>query len=136
MDIQHARSVWFDANNDGAFDVLLGYSFDPGRRFEWKTRFFISKGSTNHWLGMRLVGPTGNREAIGARVLITSGGRKQLQQVGQLDGSLFSQGYFWLHFGLGQQEAVKNVKVFWPDGSIQELNNVPANQTLLIQKGS
>ncbi len=131
------RAIWFDANNDGASDVLVAYnSHLSDGSYKWGTKFFLSTGSTNNWLGVRLVGPTGNREAIGARVQITSGGKKQLEQVGQLDDSHFSQGFYWLHFGLGPQTNVENVKVIWPDGSVRELSNVPVNQTIIIHKDS
>ena len=38
-------------------------------------------GNENHWLGLRLVGVASNRDAYGARVLLTSGGATQLREV-------------------------------------------------------
>jgi hypothetical protein len=39
-----------------------------------------------------------------------------------------------LHFGLGDHEKVDSVQVIWPDGSLQTLLNVKADQRLVIDK--
>jgi hypothetical protein len=129
-----ARTIWFDADSNGFFDLLLTYTMNFNYPLKWRTRFFTSLGSANHWLGLRLIGPPGNRQAIGARVLVRAGGREQLQQVGQSEGSHYSQGNFLLHFGLGTMDTVDAVKVFWPDGSTRELKGVAGNQTVLLRR--
>jgi enediyne biosynthesis protein E4 len=41
-----------------------------------------------------------------------------------------------VHFGLGQVEMVDSLEVLWPGGRISKLQNVPANQTLVINDSS
>jgi hypothetical protein len=48
-----------------------------------------------------------------------------------------SQGDPRLHFGLGKAEVASLVEVRWPDGSVEKLENVKANQFLkLVHKMS
>jgi hypothetical protein len=37
-----------------------------------------------------------------------------------------------LHFGIGKAEVVDGVEIRWPDGVIEKLQNVKANQTLKL----
>ncbi len=41
-----------------------------------------------------------------------------------------------VHFGLGQVEMVDSLEVVWPDGRISKLQNVAANQALVIDESS
>ena len=65
--------------------------------------------------------------------VVTSEG-VQRQQVGQAEGSIRSQGHYRLYFGLGKQQTVNSVKVFWPDGQLQEIKNPASDQLLVIQQ--
>ena len=39
-----------------------------------------------------------------------------------------------LHFGLGRADAVAELTVRWPDGSVQTLPHVPADQVLRVEQ--
>jgi len=56
---------------------------------------------TGDALSVRAMTSTG-RDAIGARITLTSGGRKQMDEV-RSGGSFISQNDFRLHFGLGAE---------------------------------
>jgi hypothetical protein len=55
-------------------------------------------------------------------------------EVGNNEGAFFSQGHYRLYFGLGQNERAKAVKIRWPDGSMQQLDNVPGDALLVIEQ--
>ncbi len=141
-----ARATWLDADNNGSRDLLLAtrYSNSLSNRIYnkitpqslqptfWALTLYPNIGNINHWLEVKLVGPSGNRPAIGTNVEIVTSDGVQLQAVGQSDGSQYSQGHYRLYFGLGQQEKVDSIKVFWSDGYVQEFKNIPSDQLLTL----
>lgn len=127
------RSLWFDADNNGFPDLLLSRKEaddDTGRL--WDTGLLRNLGNDNHWLQLRLRGPRRNREAIGAHVIVTAGDRALQQQVGQFEGSSYSQGHYRLYFGLGAADRVDRIEVLWPDGTRTTRENVSPDRLLTI----
>jgi hypothetical protein len=76
---------------------------------------------------------TSGRDAIGARVAVTSGGRAQIDEV-RSGGSFISQNDFRLHFGIGKS-ASADLSVRWPDGKSETFPAVAANQIVTIEEG-
>ena len=76
---------------------------------------------------------TSGRDAIGARVTLASGGRKQVDEV-RSGGSFVSQNDFRLHFGLGKA-ATADLSVRWPDGKNESFTGVAANQIVTVEQG-
>ena len=85
----------------------------------------------NHYLLVRTVGTKSNRDGIGARVIISVGGRTQHAEV-QSGGSYLSHNDLRLHFGLGQAERVDRLEVRWPSGAVQVLSDIAADQVLTV----
>jgi enediyne biosynthesis protein E4 len=86
----------------------------------------------NHWTTIRLVGAGNiNRNAVGARVyLTTTDGRQQMQDV--ICGSGLGSGNdMALHFGLGSA-SISQVHIVWPDRTENVLKDVPADHILQI----
>ncbi|WP_263382565.1 CRTAC1 family protein [Granulicella arctica] len=69
----------------------------------------------NHWITLRLIGTTSNRDAIGARVTLTGLKRKWVDEV-RSGSSYNSSSDLRMHFGLGAETHVDSVSVRWPDG--------------------
>ena len=88
----------------------------------------------NHWLGIRLIGTKSNRDGIGARVVVTAGGRSYTQDH-QLAGGYLSAHDPRLHFGLGQANAVEKIVVHWPSGRVDTIQSVPADQYIEVIEG-
>ncbi len=88
-------------------------------------------GPHGHYLNLLLSGTRSNRSAIGARAIVTAGGRKRIDEV-MSGGSYYSQNSFTLHFGLGECKRADQIEIRWPSGIIQTLGPVAANQTLKI----
>jgi hypothetical protein len=76
---------------------------------------------------------TSGRDAIGARVTLTAGGRKQVDEV-RSGGSFISQSDFRIHFGLGKSK-VADLSVRWPDGKSETVSGVAAGQIVTIEEG-
>ena len=91
--------------------------------------------TTNHWIGIRLIGRKSNRDGIGARVEIEAGGMRQRDEI-RSGGSYLSQNDMRLHFGLGSAARVERVTVHWPSGSIDRVSAIPADRHISIQEGT
>jgi hypothetical protein len=88
-------------------------------------------GPHGHYLNLTLEGTKSNRSAIGARAIVTAGGRKRIDEV--MSGeSYYSQNSFTLHFGLGTCDRAEDVEIRWPSGIVQHVANVAADRTLKI----
>jgi hypothetical protein len=74
-----------------------------------------------------------NRDAIGARIMVTANGQTQMDEV-RSGGSYISQSDFRLHFGLGKATAA-NVSAHWLDGKIENFSSIAADQIVTIQEG-
>ena len=79
------------------------------------------------------MGTTSNRDAVGARIRIRVG---QQHQTRQLKGgtSYASSSDPRLFFGLGEATNVEEIEIHWPSGNVQTLQNVSADQVLLIHE--
>jgi enediyne biosynthesis protein E4 len=123
------RGVSFgDFDNDGGLDVLINNQNDPPTLLHNETK------NSNHWISIRTVGTKSNRDGIGARVNVVSGGRRQIQEV-RSGGSYLSQNDLRLHFGLGVATKIDHLEVRWPSGTVDQLENVSADQFLTVEEG-
>ncbi|MFZ2341268.1 MAG: CRTAC1 family protein [Bacteroidales bacterium] len=116
-----------DYDNDGDLDVFIVNLND-------KAVFLRNnKGNLNNWIILKLTGTTSNRDGIGARVMLTAGGRTQTAQKKSTTGYL-SQNDPRMHFGLAQSSKVDKIEIIWPSGKNQILENLDANQILEIKE--
>jgi hypothetical protein len=88
----------------------------------------MNRGGSVHWLTITLRGTRSNRDGMGARVQVNGQTR-----FATTAGSYESANDKRLHFGLGPMKTAK-VEVFWPSGTRQLLNDVPADQFLEIRE--
>jgi enediyne biosynthesis protein E4 len=71
--------------------------------------------SQNHFLVLAIEGTTSNRDAVGAKVAMTAGGKTHV--VARFGGgSYLSASGPHLHFGLGSALKADRVEVTWPSG--------------------
>lgn len=114
-----------DLSNRGALDVIVANQNQPAVLYR------DHPDSTHHWIAFTLVGTRSNRSAIGAEVILESGGTKQRRIV---DGGMgfASQNDRRVHFGLGSTEWVDRVVIRWPSGRQQVLQNPLVDRLLTV----
>jgi hypothetical protein len=114
-----------DYDNDGDQDIFIVNLNDQC--------VFLrnNKGNQNNWLTINLIGTVSNRDGIGSRVQLTSGGIVQTAQKKSTTGYL-SQNDPRMHFGLAKNDKVEKIEIKWPSGKKQVLENIKANQILTI----
>ena len=132
-----ARSLWFDADNDGDRDVLIAVlPADREASRVWTSRFLRNDGPGGHWLEVRVAGPPGNREAVGAAVVLELGdGRRLKEYVGLAEGSYYSQGHYRVYFGLGRTGRPAALTVLWPDGLSERIDDPGIDRILTCGRG-
>jgi hypothetical protein len=82
---------------------------------------------------VRTVGTRGNRDGIGARLSLTTGGRTQIREVRSGYGYLGAND-LRVHFGLGQATRIERLEIRWPSGSVQALADLAADQLLVVRE--
>ena len=126
-------AAYADYDQDGDLDVA--YSANGGSAVLLRN----DGGNASGWMQLRLVGGPSNRDAIGARVRLTSGGRTQTRTV-RAAASYASQSQLALTFGLGGagqgDAATATAEVRWPDGSSQSFTGLPPGKTAILKQGS
>jgi hypothetical protein len=115
-------AAWGDLDNDGDIDLVIVNINDYPKILR------NDGGSRNQWLTIEpvLKFPMGSRLAIGARVTVTSGSLKQIEDVNPVRGFL-SQGDGRVHFGLAKEDYA-DIEIRWPEGAVQQFPKVKANQ--------
>jgi hypothetical protein len=92
-------------------------------------------GLRNKAMAFSLTGVRSNRSAIGARITVQTGERRQIAEVTS-GGSYYSQNSMTLYFGLGNVGRADKVEIKWPSGEMQVWTNVAANQTMRVTEGN
>jgi hypothetical protein len=87
-----------------------------------------------HFVTFRLEGTKSNRDGVGARVVVTTGSRRQVAQRSG-GGSYLSASDGRLHFGLGASTSVESVQVRWPSGRLDRWKNIAADTGYLLREG-
>jgi hypothetical protein len=119
-----------DLDRDGAPDLVVGSVGGPAGVYR---NVAPRRG---HWLSVRLLEPAhGNRDAIGAEIVVRAGGRSwwQLLQPGT---SYLASHDPTLHFGLSDSSRVDGIDVIWADGSKEYFPGSAANQVLVLRHGN
>ncbi len=114
-----------DFDNDGDLDFFVLNIDQPSVLLR------NDGGNRNNWLTLSLIGTRSNRDGVGARVTVRSGGFTQVAEKTSAS-SYLSQNDPRLHFGLGQRTKVDEVVIKWPSGKTQTLKEVKVNQFLKV----
>jgi hypothetical protein len=117
-----------DIDNDGDVDVVVNDSIGPAELLR-------NDGEAGGaWALLRLVGSGRNRDAIGARVVVTAAGRRQ-ERERRSASSYLSADDPRLHFGLGGAARIDRIEVRWPGGAVQAHEGLPVRRLLVIRQG-
>lgn len=126
-------AVYADLDNDGDLDLVVNNLNQPPSIYQ--NTLSYKKENAPGFLRIRFAGPTGNRDGIGAKVEIKTGGGSQVYE-NYLTRGFQSSINAVVHVGLGGHELVDELKVTWPDGREQILKNVKANTHLVLEHGN
>jgi hypothetical protein len=119
-----------DYDNDGALDVLIGNNGGPPLLLK------NAAAKNRNWVGLKLEGVRSNRDAIGARISWTCGGKKRYR-LRNSGGSYLSSHDPREVLGAGSAARVDEVEIQWPGPSkqVDRLTGFPMNRYLRVVEG-
>jgi len=129
-----------DFDRDGATDVLLSRNHmrltpEQQKAYPLVTGLFRNlepARAGNGFFTLRLRG-----QAVGARVVVTAGGRRQMREVQSTIGIGGQRNDADCRFGIGKAAVVDRVEVRWPDrpNTVQVFEKVARNRFYTLAKG-
>jgi len=123
-----------DFNNDGRLDLVMNANN------ETPVLYLNNLKKAGSSVELKLVGTVSNRDAIGACVWLTAGGKKMMRQV-EAGSGYASEMMLPLHFGLGKADHVDAIEIRWPSGRVQHLegqeltNMMKGSRQVRIEEG-
>jgi hypothetical protein len=121
----HRGGAFGDLDNDGRIDAVVTDLHGPIE--VWRN---VSP-TPNHWLMIRAVGTKSNRDGIGAKIKVTTPTKTLHSHVNTAVGYGGASDPR-VHFGLGTDAVATKVEITWPSGTVQVLENVRADQVLVV----
>jgi hypothetical protein len=124
---RHRGTAVADFNGDGKLDIVVTALSSPAEI--WMN----DSPGTSHWVDISLEGTKSNRNGIGARIKLTSGGKAQYNHMTTASGYASSSSVP-VHFGLGAAGKIDEIEIRWPSGTVQTLKNVTADRVLQVKE--
>lgn len=116
-----------DFDRDGDTDLFVVHQGDPAA-------LLVNESESGRWLQVELIGTKSNRHAVGAKVTVTAGDLKLMQQL--IGGSSYLTTHEpILHFGLGKVTGPVQVQVEWPSESPSHTETTAVDQRVRIVEG-
>ena len=125
-------AAYGDYDNDGDLDLLVTANGGPARLYR------NDNANQNDVLKVKLVGTRSNRDAVGARVTVTGPNNFKTRNTVRTGSSYASQSELTLTLGLGKPDGTERIyalEIVWPSGEKATVQQVKANQLLVIQEG-
>jgi hypothetical protein len=116
-----------DIDNDGDVDLLITNNGAA-------PNLLLNEGGSGNAILIRVIGTKSNRGAIGTRLTLTTGQRRQIREV-QSGSSYLSQNDLRAHFGLGSATRSERLDIRWPSGMTESVRDLPANHVVTIREG-
>ena len=116
-----------DVDNDGGLDLVVT------NRDAAPYLLLNRVPNRGNWVRFH-VRLTSGRDAHGATVSATVGSRR-LHRTVRTDGSYLAASDPRVHFGLGTENGVRDVRVRWPDGTVEAFGDFEGGRTFGLRKG-
>ena len=101
-----------------------------------RARLLINNvGNRNRWVGVRLVGESGRRDMLGARVGVFRDNDRTLWRRARADGSYASANDPRVLAGLGEAASISHIRVVWPSGGVEDWTDIDVDGWVTLEEG-
>ena len=115
-----------DLDRDGDLDMVVNNA-------EEAPSVYRNQTANSRRVLIRLDGASNNRRGIGSRIAIETEAGEQIRELTTAQGYMASNEPL-IHFGLGDAKRIKRLTVKWPNGMLQQFEDVPTNHYLVISE--
>ena len=123
-------AAYADLDNDGDMDLIINNIDDEASIYE--NTLMNEKANNNaHYLTVKLIGDTLNRNGIGAWIELHYGDKQQVIEESPYRGYLSSD-QLEQHFGLGNISNIDSLVVKWQNGKLQVIKNISVDRTITV----
>ncbi len=129
-DFQEKRGLAiFDINNDGKMDFVYTAYYGKLRVYQ------NSSEAKGNWIGFKLVNKSGSDQIVGAKVIVVrESGKLRAFETYPANGYA-GQSDPRIHMGLGSEQAIKEIKIAWPNGKNEVFKKLPINRYSVLKEG-
>ncbi len=117
-----------DFDRDGDLDLVVANLDEP-------VSIYRNNSIHGHRVMIRLVGDQNNHWGVGSVVRIETESGKQIRQLMPTTGYLCSNEPL-IHFGLGEETAIRKLTVDWPTGRQQSFEHLPVDRIYTITESA
>jgi hypothetical protein len=114
-----------DLDNDGHIDFVVSQNAGPP---------LVARNASagGNWITLKLEGRgKSNRDAIGAEITVSAGGKEQRAWITGAS-SYLSASDKRIHLGVGPARNIDKLTILWPSGKTQVLHDIPVNRILSV----
>ena len=116
-------AAYADYDNNGTLDILVTENNGPAH--------LIKNNNHNNYLRVKIKSINSNRNGIGTKLIaITKDGR--MIRKGKTGSSFMSHSETTITFGLGDNQAVDSLYVYWPNNKMDIFLDVESSQEILL----
>jgi hypothetical protein len=123
-------AAYADYDLDGDLDLLVTTNNGPARLFR------NDGGNANNCLRISVIGMGSNRDGIGTRIQALIDGKPGPWAMVRTGSSYLSQSELAVTLGLGNKTEVSGLRITWPNGQVEDLPRLAANQSVTVQEGA
>ncbi|NNF52534.1 MAG: CRTAC1 family protein [Gammaproteobacteria bacterium] len=120
-------ATYLDYDEDGDLDLVITQVERPPLLLR------NEQDLGHHWLRVSLAGKPPNTNAIGARVELKAGGKRQIRVVNP-SRSYLSQVELPVTFGLGELAGPVEITVNWPDGTLSTHTQAEIDRPIILRQ--
>ncbi|MFY0645179.1 MAG: CRTAC1 family protein [Bacteroidia bacterium] len=119
-------AAYADLNNDGKLDLIAC-------NMNQEAHIYENTSPDKSYVDIKLKGDVSNKQGIGAKVTVYSGGKMQFAENFTVRGYNSSVSPL-MHFGLGELNEIDSIKVIWPSRKMSVVYQPTINQVLEINE--